>query len=153
MENHTIITNNSRKAYIFHYTIFLLLLIVSTYYLYLGKIPSSFLITIIIAVFAGMSATEIHRISQTYEVNPNSIIHTKGYITRNSKRINLLAINDITISKTLYQRIFRLGNINVMVANAAQQTILRNLHNPHSFAETIEKNINKLHSISHQKPI
>jgi len=96
-----------------------------------------------VVVFLAVCVTEIHRASQTYEVNPFSVIHTIGIFSRHSKRIDLLAINSVGVTKSFYQRLLNIGDIHVHVANASHQTVLRNLHAPNTFAQIIEQNLQK----------
>lgn len=142
-EVHTIKTKNSRKLYIPYYFAFVSILLVSAYLTFQGKLALPALGAAAVMVFLGANATELHRVYQTYEINPGSVVHTTGYISKHSKRIDLFAINDVTVTQNIFQRIFNFGDIHIHVANASHQTILRNLHAPKVFAETIQNNMHK----------
>jgi uncharacterized membrane protein YdbT with pleckstrin-like domain len=142
-EVHTIKTNNSRKLYIPYYVTFVGILVVCVYLTIQGRLALPALGAAAVMVFVGVNATELHRIYQGYEVNPACVIHTKGYISKHSKRIDLFAINDVAITQTIFQRIFNMGDIHIHVANASYQTVLKDLHAPRVFAQTIQDNMRK----------
>jgi len=131
---------------------FIAILLVSAYLNFQGRLTLSALGAAAVIVFVGINATEIHRIWQTYEINPRSVVHTKGYLSRHSRRIDLFAINDVTITQSLFQRIFNIGDVHIRIANASYQTILTNVHNPKSFAQTIERNMHGLRNIGEDGP-
>lgn len=145
----TIKTNNTRKMYLPHYLLFIALLAGCAYFTLEGKLTLTALGASAVLVFLGITTTEIHRLGQTYEVNPSSVVHSHGYISRHSRRIDLFAINDVTVSQTLFQRIFNFGDVHVRIANASHQTVLKNLHHPKRFANTIENN---MHHARHKSP-
>jgi uncharacterized membrane protein YdbT with pleckstrin-like domain len=140
----TIQTKNSRRLYVPYYALFLIIFFIVAYMSVQGMFTLPFFTASIVLIFLGINATEIHRIWQSYEINPHSVVHTKGYLSRHSRRIDLFAINSVTVTQTLYQRVFNIGDIHIHVANASHQTTLKNIHNPRSFAQTIERNMHKL---------
>ena len=144
LPDNTIKTSNSRRLYIPYYVAFFAIVVVTSGMALQGQLALPSLGSAAIIVFLGISVTEIHRLYQSYEVNLGSVIHTKGYIAKHSKRIDLFAINDVTVTQTIYQRLFNLGDIHVHVANASHQTTLTNLHNPKHFAKAIEHNMHRI---------
>jgi uncharacterized membrane protein YdbT with pleckstrin-like domain len=144
LEQHTIKSKSSRKLYFPYYILFAAIFSITLLMSIQGTLTLPAFTTGVILIFLGINATEIHRVWQSYEVNPHSVVHTKGYISKHSKRIDLFAINSITVTQTLYQRIFNIGDIHIHVANASHQTALKNIHSPKIFAQTIEQNMHKL---------
>jgi len=143
MTEHTIKTKNSRKLYVPYYVLFVVLFFTTLVMSIQGTLALSAFTASIVLIFFGVNATEVHRVWQSYEVNPRAVVHTKGLITRHSKRIDLFAINTVTVHQNLYHRIFNMGDIHIHVANASHQTVLKNLHAPKIFAETIQNNMHQ----------
>ncbi|MFH1803086.1 MAG: PH domain-containing protein [archaeon] len=143
----TIRTNNTRRVYLPHYLLFIALLAGCAYFTLEGRLTLTAFGAAMVLVFLGVASTEIHRLGQTYEVNPSAVVHSHGYISRHHRRIDLFAINDVTVSQTLFQRVFRFGDVHVRIANASHQTILKNIHHPKKFAHTIENN---MHNARHK---
>lgn len=148
-EIHTIITNNSRKLYLPYYLMFIGILGVSFFLFIDGQLALPALGAAAVMVFLGLNATEIHRMWEGYEVNPSAVVHTKGLISKKSRRIDLFAINTVSVHQSLFQRLLNLGDIHVHVANASHVTTLKNLHAPKIFAQAIQNNMHKIRNVYH----
>lgn len=146
-EIHTIVTKNSRRAYTPYYFMFACVLLVCVYLTLLGQLVLPALGAAAIIVFLGINITELHRLWEGYEVNPSAVIHTHGLISKKSRRIDLFAINTVSVHQTLFQRILNIGDIHVHVANASHVTTLKNLQSPKVFAQTIQNNMHKIRNV------
>jgi uncharacterized membrane protein YdbT with pleckstrin-like domain len=131
---------------------FFAILVVCVYLTAKGQLALPALAASAIIVFLGVNLTELHRVWQNYEVNPGTVIHTRGIISKKSRRIDLFAINSVSVHQTLYQRIFGIGDIHIHVANASHVTVLKNLREPKLFAQTIQDNMHKIRNVYKERP-
>lgn len=145
-------TRMTRKTYLPFYSLFTLTLLGSMYLTFTGTLSFGVFAASILAIIIGIKATEIHRLGHSYEVNPLSVVHTKGYFATHSRRIDLFAISDIIVRQTILQRIFNYGDVHIrMFANDTANTI-KNVHDPGHFARYVEKKMSEIRGAAKTKP-
>lgn len=133
---------NSRKLYIPSY----FMIIFFIFFLAYIKITNrplndvSFKLVLLFIVLV-IIVTEIHRLGNLYEVNDKSVIHTKGYFSTVSKRIEFGAISDIDILQGPWQRIMKFGH--VVLFKFSEGPILKNINRPKDFVDYIQVKMRK----------
>ena len=135
----------SRKMYTPVY-LMIIILLVAVSVLKLQGFPVSNIMLWAVGIFilGSLKATEIHRLKDSYEINPLSVVHTSGYFSKISKRVDLFAISDLDVTQTLWQR--ALGYGDVVVHLFAEKKPIKNISNPHRFADFIERTIREQRS-------
>jgi uncharacterized membrane protein YdbT with pleckstrin-like domain len=134
-----LIARNSRKLYLPVY-IMIFFLFVSIAIIKINGLTLSMVAIISVAVFTilGIKITEVHRLGNKYEINPLSLIHTKGYFSTHSKRIDLDSISHMEVMQTAWQRMLNYGDIQVMMFGEEAAT-LKNINRPHKIASLFEE--------------
>lgn len=128
---------NSRKLYIPFYSMILILIIVLVYIKLSGRPLSEFSFKLVLAfIILIIIITEIHRFGNLYEVNDKSVIHTKGYFSTVSKRIEFGAISDIDILQGPWQRLIKFGHI--VLFKFSEGPILKNINRPKDFVDYLQ---------------
>lgn len=131
---------NSRKLYIPVYfmiiTLICLIVIIRVEDLPLNKAA---LIAAIVFILIGIKFTEVHRLGNKYRIDFRSLIHTKGYFNIVSRKVDLLAVSDIDVSQTLWQRLWGYGDVNVRMFSKDSNTSVKNINNPDLFASMLQK--------------
>lgn len=90
-------------------------------------------------ILLGLKATEIHRLNNRYEINPISVVHTTGYFNKKSKRLDLHAVSDVSLTQSFWQRLLGYGDIEVSIFASEASTTLKNINNPNKFILILEK--------------
>lgn len=135
---------NSRKMYIPIYFMVGVLILSLVYIEASGKPLNSIAIkSVILFLLACVIYTEVHRIGNLYEINKNSLVHTMGYFTKRSRRMDFSAISDLYVVQNIWQRLFSYGNIEVRLFSGEEITYIKNINNPSKFVEILLTKINK----------
>lgn len=135
---------NSRKTYIPVYFMIVILLFTIGYIKYSGKelnnlaLKGAFIFSILAVII-----TELHRLSNRYEINDNAVVHAKGLFFVTSKRTDILAVSDAELKQNPWQRILNFGDVNVMVFSRESVTNVKNINNPSEFTSFLEDKINE----------
>ena len=131
---------NSRKLYIPYYFMVIVLLSIIGYLRY-NNLPINILTLILVGLFIlfVIKATEIHRFSNSYALNHNSLVHTHGIFSKRIKNADLFAISDIDVKQTFWQRILGFGDVYVSLFSDTSNMVVRNINNPVKFGNLIEK--------------
>lgn len=136
---------NSRKIYIPIYIMVLILLSVILWIYFSGKPLTYFSIALVILFsYFAIKSTEIHRLTNKYEIKSPTLIHTTGLFNKNERRVDLFAVSDADVLQNLWQRIWRYGDVRVRLFSAESTTIIRNINNPQQFASFLEGEMLKL---------
>jgi len=131
---------NTRKLYIPFYFMVVVLWLAIIYIKFSGKPLDNLALKLVIAFsLAVIIATEIHRLGHSYEISDNSVIHRKGYLTITTKRIEFGAISDIDVKQTLWQRLWRFGNIQIF--KFSEKSVIRNINKPLDFVSFLERKL------------
>jgi membrane protein YdbS with pleckstrin-like domain len=138
------ITRTSRKLYFPVYLMIFILITVLTFIKIQGlQISILAIASVLVFTILGIKVTELHRLGSKYEVNPLSLIHTRGYFGTNSKRIDLDAISHMDVMQTPWQRLLNFGDIEVMMFGERAVTI-KNINHPHRLASLFEEKMKEL---------
>jgi uncharacterized membrane protein YdbT with pleckstrin-like domain len=80
-----------------------------------------------------------------YTLTDTTIEIDKGVIARTTQNVPLRRVQDVTVSSTLLQRIFRFGD--VVIDNASEQggkVVLKNIDSPRKYADILLKQMRQL---------
>lgn len=77
-------------------------------------------------------------LTKRYEINGKNVIVEHGILARVKKDIPISKINDVTITQTLFQRIFGAGNIRILTGNDVA-CVLSGIDHPEEFKRIIHK--------------
>ena len=80
-----------------------------------------------------------------YTLTDTTIEIDKGLISRTTQNVPLRRVQDVTVSSTLPQRIFRFGD--VVIDNASEQggkVVLKNIDSPRKYADMLLKQMRRL---------
>ena len=139
-----LVTRNSRKVYLPVY-LMMFILLASIAFIKIQGLNLSLLAIISVSIFTilGFKVTEVHRLGNKYEVNPLSLIHTQGYFSTRSKRIDLDSISHMEVMQTAWQRLLNYGDIEVMMFGE-KAALLKNINHPHKIATLFEEKMKEL---------
>lgn len=131
---------NSRKLYIPLYFMIIILFLTIGFIKMSGKeINDLAFRAIIIFSLAILVFTEFHRIRNSYEINSNSLIASKGILNKNIKKVDLLSISDVDSHQNIWQRMLNFGDVNARLFSKDSATSMKNISNPVKFANFLEK--------------
>lgn len=109
-----------------------------------GKELNKFALEIVLAFSATLIMfTEIHRFINLYEINQNSLIHSKGIFVKKTKRVDLLSISDADSKQNPWQRLFNYGNVNVNLFSGDSAVPVKYIHSPTKFVDFLEEKTSK----------
>lgn len=144
-DKNSLSVRNSRKIYVPIYFMITALLIVIIVVYFSGRPLTYFSIALaILFSYFAIKSTEIHRLTNKYEVNSPTLIHTTGLFNKNERRVDLFAVSDVDVLQTLWQRIWRYGDVRVRLFSAESTTLIKNINNPQQFARFLEGEMLKL---------
>jgi len=135
---------NSRKAYFFIYVMIFILIITVGVIKFSGKELSKLAFEAVL-VFSAMLIifTEIHRFRNLYEINPHSLIHSKGIFVKKTKRVDLLSVSDADSKQNPWQRLFNYGDVTVNLYSGGSTVPVKNINNPEKFVDFLEEKMSK----------
>lgn len=142
----------SRKKYTPFYFLAFLSFIFTIYLIFLERVSFSFIFVPLIFAAIVIKGTEIHRLGHKYELNNRSVVHTRGYLLANSRRIDLFAISDIIITQSFLQRVLNFGDIHIRLFSVESTNTLKNINRPHQFAQKIEEQMYEARGVGNQTP-
>jgi len=134
---------NSRKVYFPLYFLALILIFIVFWILYKELPLNTFALTLlIIFIILIIKYTELHRLSNYYEINRNAFIHKSGLLNKKSKNIDILTISDVDWQQSPWQRLIGFGNVNLRIySNPMAEINIKNINHPAKFVRTLEKAI------------
>ena len=80
-----------------------------------------------------------------YTLSDTTIEIDKGIISRTTQNVPLRRVQDVTVSSTILQRIFRFGD--VVIDNASEQggkVVLKNIDSPRKYADILLKQMRQI---------
>lgn len=129
---------NTRKLYLPFYIMIVIIIAFITYIKNSGRPLDNMALGLSLAfIVAIIIATETHRLGNVYEIDKNSVVHKKGYLSITSKRIEFGAISDIDIKQNLWQRVFSFGNVQIF--KFSEKSIIRNINKPFYFVSFLNE--------------
>ena len=124
----------SRKGYIPIYLMILTLVIAITVAKIYGKDVNTLSIKLALIFSAlGLIFTEVHRYTNFYEINSNSLIFSTGLLKSSTRRIDLLSISDADSNQTLWQRMLNYGDVNVRLFSKESSACISGINDPMKF--------------------
>lgn len=135
---------NSRKVYFPVYLMIFILVLTITIIKISDKelnnlaFKGGLIFSLIILIF-----TEIHRFSNLYEINQNSLVHTKGIFVKKTKRVDLLSISDADSKQNPWQRLFKYGDVNINLFSGYNAVPVKTINHPKKFVDFLEEKTRK----------
>ena len=132
--------SNSRKLYLPIYFMILVLIGVIIFIKYNG-FPLNNLVLILVGLFIlfSIKITELHRFSNSYEINQNSFVHTQGILNRKTRSMDFLAISSIEVEQNFWQRLFGYGNVSIRLYSGETDNLVKHINNPAKFAKFLRE--------------
>jgi len=135
--------SNSRKLYLPIYLMILILIAVVIFIKYKGLVLNN-LVLIVVGLFIlfAIKFTEVHRFSNSYEINQNSLVHRRGIFNRKTKSVDFFGISDIEVKQNFWQRLIGYGDVSVRLYSGKSDNPVKNINKPAKFAEFLRKMMN-----------
>lgn len=108
-----------------------------------GWIASAFFL------FISLKYTELHRMGHIWRINKDFFVHYSGIINKRIKKLDYLAISDIEVRQSVFQRLFGYGD--VVIHQFAEAIILKSIKKPKMVADKIQEAIENKRKQSQQK--
>ena len=135
---------NSRKLYLPIYFMIFILIFTMTIIKISGKELSKFALEAVLAFSATLIIfTEIHRFVNLYEINQNSLIHSKGIFVKKTKRVDLLSISDADSKQNPWQWLFKYGDVNINLFSGYNAVPVKTINHPKKFVDFLEEKTKK----------
>lgn len=133
---------NSRKIYLPIY-LMVLILIGTLIFIFYNDLPVNkwVLVLIILFIFFSIKYTELHRFSSSFEINKDSLIHTRGLLTKKIRSMDFFAVSDVETKKTLWQRLLGFGDVDVRLYSGESDNPVKNINQPEEFVRFLRKMI------------
>lgn len=130
---------NSRNVYVPIYIMIIVLIITLIYIKYSGSQFNDISLNLVIGFsIILIIATEIHRLGNSYEINNNSIIHRKGYLTVISYRSEFGAISDSIVKQNPWERLWSYGDVVIHLYSKENKSIIKDINDPLKFVDFLQ---------------
>tara|TARA_B100000315_G_scaffold215467_1_gene214782 strand:- start:2137 stop:2799 length:663 start_codon:yes stop_codon:yes gene_type:complete len=135
--------SNSRKLYIPIYTMIIVLVSVVFFLKYFGEEINNlaFNLAVVFSIVA-LIGTEANRFMNTYEINPQSLVHRRGIFVQTTKTVDLTAVSDADSKQNLFQKLFNYGNVSVHLFSRDGAIPINHINNPKRFVNFLEEKMN-----------
>ncbi|MFW6283041.1 MAG: PH domain-containing protein [Minisyncoccales bacterium] len=135
----------SRISYTLIYLMDLVIIGFLIYFYYIEfPVDRNILGVSVIFIALSIKLIEIKRISETYMITPESIIHSQGLITTTLKRVYVQTLSDIILNQSPLQRLLNIGDVRVLRYTEGPALTLKNIPKPENFIKLAEKQV-KVH--------
>ncbi|HLA23710.1 MAG TPA: PH domain-containing protein [Candidatus Nanoarchaeia archaeon] len=139
----TLKVRGSRKIYIPVYLMIIILILTLASAKFMGKEVNNAALRLIVGfVVAGFFITEIHRFGSWYEVNTNSLVVSRGILSRTTRRVDLVSVSDADTRQRMWQRMLNYGDVRARLFSKETTVLIKNINNPSRFVDFLEKNMN-----------
>ena len=144
-ENKTVMKlRTSRKTYFFVYFMIFILVTAIIVITISGKELNKFAFKAVLVFSAILIIfTEIHRFKNLYEINPHSLIHSKGILVKKTKRVDLLSVSDADSKQHPWQRLLNYGDVTVNLYSGGSTVPVKNINNPEKFVDFLEEKMSE----------
>lgn len=134
---------NSRKLYLPLYIMVFVLIAVIVWIKYQGlPLNNLTLILVVLFIVSIIKYSELHRFNNSYEINKNSLVHTKGILSKTKRSMDFFAVSDFEVKQSPWQRMLGFGNVSVrLYSGKSEGSLVRNINKPSKFAEFLRKMI------------
>jgi uncharacterized membrane protein YdbT with pleckstrin-like domain len=107
-----------------------------------GK-PINTLALLIAGIFSFfvIKSTELHRLSNLYEITGNGVKHVQGLINKKTVQLQFAAISDVNVTQNFLQMILGYGDVNIHLFSRESMTKIANINKPHRFMEELENKL------------
>ncbi|MBS3070993.1 PH domain-containing protein [Candidatus Pacearchaeota archaeon] len=130
---------NSRKIYLIVYLMILALVISIAVAKISGREIDELTLKVVgVFLILAIFFTESHRLNTYYEVNPHSIIASKGIFSRTTRRLDLVAISDANLRQNLWERMLNYGDVGVRTFSDDSAMVIKKINNPSMFVDFLE---------------
>ncbi|MBD3253176.1 PH domain-containing protein [Candidatus Pacearchaeota archaeon] len=135
----------SRKHYLPIYVMILILILIIIF-LRFYNLNINYLVVIFAFIFmiVGIKGTEIHRFFSYYQITTHYLVHSRGILNNDVKRIFIPTISDIVLKQTFWQRLLNYGNVMVHRYTPGAIIEVKNINNPEKFIDILEDRLNKI---------
>lgn len=99
-----------------------------------------------VACVLGIKFTELHRMGHYYKVTCNHLLHSKGIISKDVKRVFLPTISDIDLQQSFFQRIFNYGTVVVYRYGEKGVIEIKNINSPMKFIKFLQDKMSNISS-------
>lgn len=131
---------NSRKLYIPIYLMILILFLAVGFIKISGKEINDLAFKMAIGFSAILILiTELHRLSNSYEINSDALVSSSGILNKKIRKADLVSISDVGLNQTLWQRMLGYGNISARMFSQESATNIKNVGNPSNFVDFLGK--------------
>jgi len=133
---------SSRKVYIPIYFMTIVLVIAVIYLIINGfELNRYALIGITLFVLGSIKMTEIHRLTNKYEIGEVTLDHIHGLFSKISRKLDFFAISDLDVSQSPWQRMLKFGDVNVRLFSKESVAKIKGINNPTRFADILQRRI------------
>jgi len=134
--------SNSRKLYIPIYFMILVLVGVIIFIKYNGlMLNNSILILVGLFILFSIKFTELHRFSNSYQINEHSFVHKRGIFSKKIRNMDFLAISSIEVEQNFWQRLLGYGDVSIRLYSGETDNLVKHINNPAKFARFLRERI------------
>jgi hypothetical protein len=90
---------------------------------------------------ASIKMTEIHRLTNKYEIGDSTLDHIQGLFSKINRKLDFFAISDLDVSQTPWQRMLNFGDVNVRLFSKESVAKIKGISNPLRFANILQERI------------
>jgi membrane protein YdbS with pleckstrin-like domain len=102
-----------------------------------GWVPFLVILGVAVIAFSNPIYKHILRKREVYTLSSHKLEMRYGLIAKIVRNIPLRNIQDVTVTASVWQRLLKLGNIEIDSASEAGKIILNDIHNPDRYANMI----------------
>lgn len=111
----------------------------------LPSVPFIVVVIIALAVFLVPAFYHLRKRMTRYTLTDSTFQLDRGFISRTTQNLPLRRVQDITVSATVLQRMFGLGNIEIDNSGEfGDRVVLANINSPRKYADIVLKEIRRL---------
>ncbi len=109
------------------------------------SVPFIVVAIIALAVFLVPAFYHLRKRMTRYTLTDSTFQLDRGFISRTTQNLPLRRVQDITVSATVFQRMFGLGNIEIDNSGEfGDRVVLANVNSPRKYADIVLKEIRRL---------
>lgn len=109
------------------------------------SVPFIVVVIIALAVFLVPAFYHLRKRMTRYTLTDSTFQLDRGFISRTTQNLPLRRVQDITVSSSVFQRMFGLGNIEIDNSGEfGDRVVLANVNSPRKYADIVLKEIRRL---------
>ena len=134
--------NKSRRSYFFTYLMVLIVISVLAYLNFQGyEFGKIVWIISLIFIIGEIIYVEISRIREWWAISNSSLVHSVSILNKNIRESDFASISDLDLDQSFFKRILNFGTINVRLFQNETSICIKNINNPRSFIEELQRMI------------